>query len=197
MSAGTGRRLVLVRHAQAERETAVDQERRLDGPGRAEAFAAGRWLAGFGVAPDLARVSAARRTRETWECVGAALSRLPETVHEQGLYDLSVEIHRRANGIDELVTLLRGTSDEVGELVVVGHSPSLPELVGLLVGTVLAGTAGGALAQRVADSGFPTASVAVLEFDGSWQDLGPGAARITGFWAPTQDARPSGGPGIG
>ncbi|MFF0297372.1 SixA phosphatase family protein [Kitasatospora sp. NPDC004614] len=192
MSAGTGRRLVLVRHAQAERETAVDQERRLDGPGRAEAFAAGRWLAGRGVAPDLARVSGARRTRETWECVAAALSRLPETVHEQGLYDLSVEIHRRANGIGELVTLLRETSDDVDELVVVGHNPSLPELIGLLVGP-----AGGALSQRVADSGFPTASVAVLEFDGSWQDLGPGAARITGFWAPTQDARPSGGPGIG
>ncbi|MFJ9446322.1 SixA phosphatase family protein [Kitasatospora sp. NPDC101235] len=64
---GTGRRLVLIRHAQAERETAVDKERRLDEQGREEASRAGRWLAGSGITPDLARVSGARRTRETWE----------------------------------------------------------------------------------------------------------------------------------
>ncbi|MFD8478414.1 SixA phosphatase family protein [Kitasatospora sp. NPDC059673] len=183
-----------MRHGQAERDTAVDQERRLDGPGRAEALAAGRWLAGFGVVPELARVSGARRTRETWDCVGAALARLPEVVHEQGLYDLSVEIHRRAAPLGELVTLLRETPEEVGELLVVGHNPSLPELVAFLLGT-----AGGELSRRVADSGFPTASVAVLEFDGSWQDLGPGATRITAFWTPTPIARPGGsaGPGAG
>ncbi|MEU3563684.1 histidine phosphatase family protein [Kitasatospora sp. NPDC006786] len=181
MIVGTGRRLVLIRHAQAERETAVDRERRLDERGREEASRAGRWLAGSGITPDLARVSGARRTRETWEHVGAALPRLPETVHEPGLYDLSVSIHRREAGIGELVAMVRENSDHVGDLVVVGHNPSLPELVRLL-----AGAADGDLSRWVEESGFPTASVAVLEFDGSWQGIGPGAARITAFWTPSQ-----------
>jgi phosphohistidine phosphatase len=178
----TGRRVVLIRHAQAERETTVDKERRLDERGREEASRAGLWLAGCGITPDLARVSGARRTRETWEHVGAALPRVPETIHEEGLYDLSVDIHRREAGIGEFVAMVRGTSDDVGALAVVGHNPSLPELVGLL-----AGQADSDLSRRVEESGFPTASVAVLEFDGSWQRVGPGAARITAFWTPSLD----------
>ncbi|PJN28115.1 histidine phosphatase family protein [Kitasatospora sp. CB02891] len=181
MIVGAGRRLVLIRHAQAERETAVDKERRLDARGREEASRAGRWLAGSGVTPDLVRVSGARRTTETWERVGTALPRLPVAVHEPGLYDLSVEIHRGEAGIGELVAMVRGSSDDVGDLVVVGHNPSLPGLVRLLVGT-----AGGDLSRLVEESGFPTASIAVLEFDGSWQGIGPGTARITAFWTPSQ-----------
>ncbi|MET8703296.1 SixA phosphatase family protein [Kitasatospora sp. NPDC058032] len=181
MTTGTGRRVVLIRHAQAERETPVDKERRLDERGRAEASGAGRWLADSGIAPDLARVSGARRTGETWERVAAALPQVPETIHEERLYDLSVEIHRGEGGIAELVAMVRDTSDGVRDLVVVGHNPSLHELVALL-----AGAADGDLAQRAAESGFPTASVAVLEFDGSWQALGPGVARLTAFWTPPQ-----------
>ncbi|MGW3233760.1 SixA phosphatase family protein [Kitasatospora sp. NPDC001095] len=181
MITGTGRRIVLIRHAQAERETTVDEERRLDGRGQEEASRAGRWLAGSGITPDLARVSGARRTTETWERVGAMLARLPETVHERGLYDLSVDIHRREAGIAGLVAMVRETSDDVGNLVLVGHNPSLPELVGFLTGKADDG-----LSERVEESGFPTASVAVLDFDGSWQGLGPGVARITAFWTPSQ-----------
>ncbi|WP_380278536.1 SixA phosphatase family protein [Kitasatospora purpeofusca] len=184
MTADAVRRLVLVRHAQAERETAVDHERRLDERGRTEASSAGRWLAATGIAPALARVSSARRTGETWERVRAALPRAPETVHERRIYDVSVDIHRREAGIEELIAILRQTPEEVGDLVVVGHNPSLHDLVDVLA---VRGrdAAEDELSQRVARSGFPTAAVAVLTVDGPWQSLGPSLARLTDFWAPT------------
>lgn len=104
-----------------------------------------------------------------------------ECDRQQGLYDLSVDIHRREAGITGLVAMVRETSDDVGNLVLVGHNPSLPELIGFLTGEADDG-----LCRRVEESGFPTASVAVLDFDGSWQGLGPGLARITAFWTPSQ-----------
>ncbi|MFE6866123.1 SixA phosphatase family protein [Kitasatospora sp. NPDC057692] len=185
MSVETGRRIVLIRHAQAERETPVDQERRLDERGREEASRAGRWLADCGVVPDLARVSAARRTGETWERVSAELlTRQPGAVHEQGLYDVSVAVHRREAGVGALVPLVRETADEVRTLALVGHNPSLHELVGLLTGTTGRTEAQDEVLRRVTESGFPTASVAVLDFDGPWRSLGHGTARPAAFWTP-------------
>jgi phosphohistidine phosphatase SixA len=40
---------------------------------------------------------------------------------------------------------------------------------------------------------FPTAAVAVLELTGNWDQLGPGAARLTGFVTPREVG--AGGPG--
>ncbi|MER7702858.1 histidine phosphatase family protein [Kitasatospora sp. NPDC097605] len=183
MTADDARRIVLIRHAQAERETVVDHERRLDERGRTEAALAGRWLAASGVLPGLARVSSARRTGETWELVRAALPEPPETVHERRIYDISVDIHRREAGVDELIAILRETPEGSGDLVVVGHHPSLHDLVAVLAARGRDATEDG-LSRQVARTGFPTAAVAVLAVDGPWRSLGPGRARLTGFWAP-------------
>ena len=58
------RRLILMRHGEAERPHAGvdDFDRSLDEAGRAESRRMGRALAEAGLAPDLALVSAARRT---------------------------------------------------------------------------------------------------------------------------------------
>ena len=62
-------RLILMRHAQAEASapSGGDEARPLSAAGRAEALLMGRALAERGLKPDLALVSTAVRTRQTWE----------------------------------------------------------------------------------------------------------------------------------
>ena len=62
-------RLILFRHGKAERNapSGKDFDRALAPRGQADARAMGERLAAAGIVPDLVLVSAARRTRETWE----------------------------------------------------------------------------------------------------------------------------------
>ncbi|MFJ7907400.1 SixA phosphatase family protein [Kitasatospora sp. NPDC096204] len=171
MSEETTRRIVLVRHAKSEHPDDVDDhDRPLAGRGRKDAPAAGRWLAGNDVTPDLVLVSTAVRTRETWKLVAAELPSEPRTVHEERLYEAS---------LGELIALLNQTSDEVRNLVVVGHNPGVHALA-----DALAGEAEGDALARMNRSGFPTSAIAVLAFEGSWKAVEHGVARLTDFWAP-------------
>ncbi|MEV6971898.1 histidine phosphatase family protein [Kitasatospora sp. NPDC093806] len=171
MGAGVVRRIVVVRHAKAVAHDAVrDHGRRLAERGRRDAPAAGRWLAEQGVVPELAIVSTAARTRETWELAGAELGGAPRTVFDERVYLADVE---------ELLAVLREVSAEVGTVVVVGHNPGVHELA-----ETLAGEGEEDLLDRMDARGFPTSAVAVLEFDGSWRGVGPDVARLTGFRTP-------------
>jgi phosphohistidine phosphatase len=74
MDSVTVRTLVILRHAKATpyRGDDSDVDRPLTARGRADATAAGHWLAAHDLRPDLVLCSPARRTRETWAAVGAA-----------------------------------------------------------------------------------------------------------------------------
>lgn len=170
MSEETARRIVLVRHAKAERSDGDDHERPLAERGRKDAPVAGRWLAGAGITPDLALVSSAARTRETWKLLASELPAGPRAVFEDRLYEASP---------GELIAVLNETSDEVHDLVVVGHNPGVHALA-----DALAGEAEGDLPARMNRSGFPTCAVAVLTFAGSWKAVEHGVARLVAFWAP-------------
>nr|AQQ75188.1 hypothetical protein [uncultured bacterium] len=67
--------LMLLRHAKAKRpEDGVDDfDRKLSRRGREAATELGSLLRAEGLAPDFALVSAAKRTRQTWERVAAEL----------------------------------------------------------------------------------------------------------------------------
>ncbi|MEV7774607.1 histidine phosphatase family protein [Kitasatospora sp. NPDC086791] len=171
MSEEFPRRIVLVRHAKAGHPDEVDDhERPLAPRGRKDAPALGRWLAGAGLTPDLALVSTALRTRETWQLVVPELTAKPRTVYEERLYDASP---------GELIAVLTEVSDEVQDVVAVGHNPGVHALA-----DTLAGEADDDLLARMNRSGFPTAAAAVLTFQGSWKNVEPGAARLTAYWTP-------------
>src|ERR1700744_304444 len=91
------RRLVLFRHAKAERPAASGEDftRALPERGRRDAYLIGRALAEAGVKPSLALVSASVRTRETWEASGLG-SDATEARFERGLYNASAGQLRRA-----------------------------------------------------------------------------------------------------
>ncbi|MEU9114241.1 histidine phosphatase family protein [Streptomyces sp. NPDC048483] len=170
MSVDTPRRIVLLRHAKAEWSQESDHERPLADRGRRDAPAAGRWLAGTGITPDLTLCSTAARTRETWKLAVHELPQRPRTVYEERLYEAS---------LGELIALLNETSDDVDDLLLIGHNPGMHALA-----DALSGEAEGDLLPRMNRSGFPTAAVAVITFDGSWKSVEHGVGRLAAFWTP-------------
>src|SRR6266852_2138306 len=93
-------RLLVLRHAKSEKAEPgmPDRGRRLNARGRRDAAIMGAYIARHGLAPDLAVVSTAQRTRETWEQVAAALSMPPAPIYEERLYNA---------GGDAILALLR------------------------------------------------------------------------------------------
>jgi phosphohistidine phosphatase len=153
------RRLILFRHAKTEaRPAGVDDfDRRLVERGRHDAVRMSEVLAGAGLTPDLALVSPAVRSRETWEL---ASPRFPGTrvAYRQGLYDASVE--------EVAAELVDGTAG-ADTVMVVGHNPSLQELA---VNLLIEADGSAADIERLS-SGFPTAAAAAFVADapGRWR----------------------------
>ncbi len=131
---------------------------------------AGRRLADSGIDFDLALCSSAARTRETWKLAVHEFSQRPRTVYEERLYEAS---------LGELIALFNETSDEVRNLLVIGHNPGMHGAA-----DALSGSAQGDTLARMTRDGFPTAAYAVVEFPGSWKSVEHGAGRLTEYWTP-------------
>lgn len=170
MSVDTPRRIVLLRHAKADWPQVSDHERPLAERGRTDAPVAGRRLAETGITFDLALCSTAARTRETWKLAVQELPHRPRTVYEDRLYEAS---------LGELIALLNETSDEVADLLVIGHNPGMHAL-----SDALAGSAEGDTQTRMTRGGFPTAAFSVIGFNGSWKSVEHGVGTLLDYWAP-------------
>ncbi|MFJ9846511.1 SixA phosphatase family protein [Kitasatospora sp. NPDC101155] len=169
------RRIVLVRHAKSDWPDVDDHDRPLAERGRKAAPAAGRWLADHGLTPDLALVSTAVRTRQTWALMAAELPTEPETVYDERLYDIGLG--------EQLIALLTETPDDVATLLVLGHNPVIHEAADTLAGEAEDDDQLARMQGR-----FPTAAIAVLAFRGSWRRVGPDAARLTAYRTPKDAA---------
>ena len=162
------RRLVVVRHAEAEQGAATDAERALAPAGHDDAHAAGRWLASQGVVPDHALVSAALRARQTWEALAGAAGSEVEPDVSRLLYSAEPET---------VLDLAREVPAAVGCLLVVGHNPTMAYLANLLDD----GEGDDAAATELTTRGFPTCSLAVFEYAGEWAELDVTSARLVAF----------------
>ncbi|MFI7596351.1 SixA phosphatase family protein [Actinoplanes sp. NPDC049681] len=157
----SARTLVLLRHAKAETPGELpDFERRLTDRGRADAGAAGAWLAAENLRPDLVLCSPATRTRQTWDAVAAALGGgdAPEVRYEDGLY---------AGGRTEVVDLLRDVPDSIGIVLIVGHNPTVSDV------SILLRPDGYAVYE-----GLKTAGIAVHRTEASWSATEPGSMAL-------------------
>ena len=158
-----------MRHAKAEATAPTDHERALAARGRDDAGAAGRWLREQAITPDVALVSDALRTRQTWEAVAAAAGWDESVaVFSEGLY---------AAGSDSAFDLLRETAADASTLVVIGHNPTMAYVAELLDDGEGEDDATTSMITR----GFPTSAVAVFAVAGPWSDLGPGTGRLEAF----------------
>lgn len=156
-----------MRHAKAEQTGATDFERRLAERGHADAADAGRWLAAQGLEPELALVSAAVRTQETWEALaeGAGWDLDPEL--DEGLYSA---------GTQTALDLIREVDEGITSVVVVGHNPTMASLAAILDDGEGDDEAGNELAM-----GYPTSAVTVFSYDGKWSELDEASASVVAF----------------
>ncbi|WP_132033807.1 SixA phosphatase family protein [Aquabacter spiritensis] len=165
------RRLILFRHAKSDwPEGIADQERPLAARGRQAAPRMGRYLADEGLRPDKVLVSPARRTRETWDLVGAEFPAPPDSVSEPRIYEAPAA---------RLLAVVREQAPEIQTLMLVGHNPGLEELADLLV------QHGSTTARGAMDEKFPTGAVAVIDLPiDAWSAVAPESGRLDRFVTP-------------
>jgi phosphohistidine phosphatase len=166
------RRLLLLRHAKAERSRPgeSDHERVLASRGRGDAPKVGAYMVRHAFMPDLVLVSTSARTRETWELAATAFEEVPPARFDKRIYEA---------GAQAILKVIKDTGPQVGTLLVVGHNPGLQELAMHLVAV----SESDALLRLKEE--FPTSSLALINFMvEDWSRLHPRAGRLEHFVTP-------------
>jgi phosphohistidine phosphatase len=156
--------LILLRHGKSDWSGGEpDHLRPLARRGRRQVPEAGRWLAANVGAIDLAVVSPAERTRETWRLAAAELAVPPPVQEDDRVY---------AGSARSLLAVLRELPPEASTVVLVGHNPGVEDLVASLTG------------HRVP---MPTSALAVIDLAGAWAASGNTAAELQAHGRPPAD----------
>lgn len=166
--------LLLLRHAKSSWDDPRldDFDRPLAGRGLRAAPRMGAEMARRDWLPARALVSAAVRTRQTWDLVAPQLPDAVAVAFDDMIYEAPP---------DRILAAIRRTPEDAASLVVVGHNPGLQDLATLLAAPGSDADALAALMEK-----FPTAAIARLTFTGGWRDLGKGGARLEAFVTPRQ-----------
>lgn len=156
--------LVLVRHAKAEAPQAGldDHARALTVEGREASVRLAERLVAAGIVPDLALVSSSNRTVQTFKRMATVLGDMPMRADDD-LYESA----------EERYMSVLATAGDTNTLLVIGHEPTTSHVAALLAGP-------GSLKrplQKVAQ-GMSTSGAAILEYDGTWAELGHRTARL-------------------
>lgn len=153
------KQLLLLRHAKSSWDDPDldDFDRPLAERGVKAARSIGRELAARGWLPDLALVSPALRTRDTWRLVAAEWPVQPRIAFVEALYDASAA---------DILSQIGQTDASSGSLLVIGHNPGLEQLARQLAGP---GSEAKALARL--EEKFPTAALARFAFEDDWSGL--------------------------
>ncbi|MGS2614030.1 SixA phosphatase family protein [Micromonospora sp. LZ34] len=163
------RTLVLLRHSKAEPpdEDGPDVNRPLSARGRADAAAAGAWLARHGLLPDVVICSAARRTRQTWHQVAMGMTGTPP---EGGPAGPAPAVHYEADAYEaqpeDLLALVRRVDPAARTVLLVAHNPGV-SLFSALLDPV-----------RAEQDGLRTSDLVVHRTGAPWAELGRGSAAI-------------------
>ena len=163
--------LLLLRHAKSSWDNpgGRDFDRPLAPRGRRSAPLIGFHLRDRQLLPDLVLCSTARRARETYDLMAAAVGGA-EIRFEQALYLATPAT---------LLRLVRTVPASVDRLLVVGHNPGMEQFA-----AQLAGGGDAAALDRLAAK-FPTTGLAILTFPGAdWASIAPGTGQLESFVTP-------------
>lgn len=158
--------LIVLRHAKSSwRTTEADIHRPLSDRGEKDAVLAGRILAGYDLSVVLC--SSATRAQQTWQHAqsgGASCSDVR----------ISEAIYHAWPG--ELLGELRELSESQPTVLLIGHQPTLSDLV--------LGLAKPSHLTRAVEERFPTCALSVLTYRGAWKTLDEGKATLKRFEIP-------------
>jgi phosphohistidine phosphatase len=135
----------------------------------------GAYMAHHQLMPDLALISTAQRTRETWEHVAAQISPRSPPIFDRRLYNA---------GADAILRVIEQAGQTAHTLLVIGHNPGLHELARRLIAS------GDVEARERLNEGLPTTGLVIIEFAAeSWGKLHPHAGRLERFVTPRSLAK--------
>lgn len=141
----TAFRLALLRHARSgpAADGQKDFDRTLDDTGFAEADIIANILGESGFNPQRVLCSTAMRCRQTAEAVQRALADPVDIAYSDALFTGSVTVYRD----------MIAAQTDVTSLLLVGHNPMIEQLLHELA------------TDAAPDGGYPTAGVAIIDFD--------------------------------
>lgn len=173
-NAATTRTVILVRHSKAEQVPGKpDHDRDLTGRGRRDAQAAGVWLRDLGLVSDVALCSPSERTRQTWAEIQFGGAGAGREEFAPAIY---------SGGTTQVLQLLRELPDDDETVIVIGHAPVMPDLASLLTSGE-----GSRQAHEALCAGYPTSGIAVIDYAGSWADMGVGTCQLRRFHVARAD----------
>lgn len=166
------RRLLLFRHAKAERSLpgTEDRARPLIERGRKDAQRIGAYMATHALVPDRVLVSPAVRTQETWKCAAAGLRPAPAATTVERLYDATPHA---------LLAAIREVPATSHTVMVVGHNPGLHELAMTLIAS------GDIEARERLREKLPTCGLVIVDFAfDDWAKMHAQSGRLERFVSP-------------
>jgi len=166
------RRLLLLRHAKAERSEpgTKDIARVLIDRGRKDAAKIGAYMAAHALVPDRVVLSPAARTQETWKYAAAAFQPSPAATSAERIYDATPHA---------ILAVIKDTPASVHTLMVIGHNPGLHELALMLI------AAGEIDARERLREKLPTSGLVIVDFAfDNWNKLHPQSGRLERFVSP-------------
>lgn len=167
--------LLLLRHAKSAWPAGVpDRLRPLGNRGRRDAPVAGHLLNQMS-AIDLALVSPAMRTQQTWELASAQLRKVPEVRFDERIYEAD---------LGDLISLLLDIPDSADTVLLVGHNPGIEELALFLARPVPTAD------FEEMSWKYPTSGLAHLRAQGNWRDatVRRGMCELLSFQIPRGDS---------
>jgi len=168
------KRLYLLRHAKAvpADPRLDDHARELTVRGMHDAGAMGRYLRKSGFEPKLLLVSSSVRTRQTAELVLREIE--AEVEYRDTLYLAEP---------GKILAAVQAAPSAIAELMMVGHNPGMEELATRLAREPVRRKE--RERRDVLEEKFPTAAMAVLDFDiDKWRAISPAEGKLADFVRP-------------
>jgi phosphohistidine phosphatase len=166
------RRLMLLRHAKAERSqrSVNDRDRVLIKRGHRDATIIGTYMAIHALVPDYVAISPAARTQETWKFAATAFRPAPAVMTVEQLYDATPHT---------IFAVIKAAPAAAHSLLVIGHNPGLHEVALMLV------TSGDPEARDRLLEKLPTSGLVVVDFAfDDWGKLHKQSGRLDRFVSP-------------
>ena len=166
------RRLLLLRHAKAERSDpgSRDISRVLIERGRKDAAKIGAYMAGHALIPDRVVLSPAARTQETWKYAAAAFKPQPTALQAEQLYDATPH---------DIIGIIKEAPASAHMLMLIGHNPGLHEAALMLIAS------GDIDTRERLREGLPTSGLIIVDFAfDDWSKVHPQSGRLERFVSP-------------
>ena len=166
------RRLLLFRHAKAERSIpgTEDRARRLIERGQKDAARVGAYMASHALIPDHVMTSPSARTQETWKFAAPSFRPSPAVTAADKLYDATPQA---------ILAVIKEAPASVRNLLVIGHNPGLHAVALMLIAS------GDIEARERLREKLPTSGLVVIDFAfEGWDKLHPQSGRLERFVTP-------------